>query len=169
MGGQVDAVVVGVGSGGTLGGLTKFFLEHSPSTEMVIADPVGSIIAPYINTGVIPKEVGSWFVEGIGEDFIPINADFSLVKKAYSIPDQESFLAARKLLATNAIMAGSSAGTFLAAALRYCKEQTVPKRVITFVGDSGTKYLSKMYNDYWMIENGFMTNEDILRPTHQAA
>jgi len=169
MEGRVDAVVVGVGSGGTLGGLTKFFLKQSPNTEMVIADPEGSIIAPYVRTGEIPLEVGSWLVEGIGEDFIPQNADFSLVKKAYSISDRESFLSARELLSTNGIMAGSSSGTFLAAALRYCREQTSPKQVVTFVGDSGTKYLSKMYNDNWMTENGFMNQNDTEQPSTIAA
>lgn len=153
---RVDAVVVGVGSGGTLGGLTKYFSKVSPSTEVVIADPIGSIIAPFIQTGTIPSEVGSWVVEGIGEDFIPSNADFSLTKKAYAIPDSESLCTARELLRTNGVMAGSSTGTLMAGALRYCREQVQPKHVVTFACDSGQRYLSKMYNDTWMVENGFL-------------
>lgn len=156
---DIDAVVVGVGSGGTLGGLTSFFKQHSKKTEMVIADPVGSVIAEYATTGVLSEEVGSWLVEGIGEDFIPDNTDFSLVKSAYSISDQESFISARKLLSTSGIMIGSSSGTMLAAALRFCREQTVPKRVLTFAADGGLKYLSKMYNDFWMTEHGFFTTK----------
>jgi cystathionine beta-synthase len=150
---DVDAVVVGVGSGGTLTGLGRFFRNASPKTQMILADPVGSILAPYIKTGKM-VQAGSWTVEGIGEDFIPPNADLSLVAKAYSISDKEGIEAARALLSKEGILAGSSSGTLLAAALRYCREQTELKRVVTLVCDSGNKYLSKMYNDYWLIEQG---------------
>jgi cystathionine beta-synthase len=149
----VDAVVVGVGSGGTLTGLGRFFKRVSPKTEMVLADPLGSILAPYLRTGKM-IEPGSWTIEGIGEDFIPPNCDLSLVGRAYTISDKESVEAARALLSKEGILAGSSSGTLLAAALRYCREQTEPKRVVTLVPDSGNKYLSKIYNDYWVIEQG---------------
>src|SRR3546814_6050730 len=89
-------------------------------------------------------------VEGIGEDFLPTISDFSRVKKAYAISDKESFLAARELLEKEDILGGSSTGTLLAAALRYCREQTTPQKVLLFVCDTGNKYLSKLYNDYWM-------------------
>jgi len=95
-------------------------------------------------------------VEGIGEDFIPPVSDLSLATKAYSVPDAEAFTMARELLQKEGIIAGSSSGTLLVAALRYCREQTTPKRVVTFVCDSGNKYLSKMYNDVWMRDQGFM-------------
>jgi cystathionine beta-synthase len=150
---DIDAVVVGVGSGGTLTGLGRFFRAASPKTEMVLADPVGSVLAPYVQSGVL-IEAGSWTVEGIGEDFVPPNADLSLVRRAYSIPDRESMMAARSLLSAEGILAGSSSGTLLAAALRYCREQTTAKRVVTLVCDSGNKYLSKVYNDFWLIEQG---------------
>jgi len=150
---DVDAVVVGVGSGGTLSGLGRFFRSVSPKTEIVLADPVGSVLAPYVQSGEL-IEAGSWVVEGIGEDFVPPNADLSFVKHAYSIPDRESLLIARTLLTREGILGGSSSGTLLAAALRYCHEQTRPKRVVTFVCDSGNKYLSKFYNDFWLIEQG---------------
>ncbi len=153
MGHDVDAVVVGVGSGGTLTGNGRFFAEHSPKTEMVLADPVGSILCHYHETGEI-IEAGSWTVEGIGEDFVPDNADMNLVKKAYSISDRESMDTARELLLKEGILAGSSTGTLLGAALRYCREQTTPKRVVTFVCDTGAKYLSKVYNDAWLAEQG---------------
>jgi cystathionine beta-synthase len=156
--GDVDAVVVGVGSGGTLTGLGRFFAKHSPKTEMVLADPVGSVLAPLIKTGKM-EEAGSWTVEGIGEDFVPPNADLSLVKKAYSIPDKQSMLAVRDLLSREGILAGSSSGTLLSAALRYCREQTVSKRVVTFVCDSGNKYLSKVFDDIWLAEQGLADQE----------
>jgi cystathionine beta-synthase len=172
--GKVDAIVVGCGSSGTLSGLSKFFAEHSPNTDFVLADPVGSILAQYINEGVLSTKSGSWMVEGIGEDFLPSISDFTRVKKAYAIPDKESFLAARELLAKEGILGGSSTGTLLAAALRYCREQTEPKRVVTLVCDTGNKYLSKMYNDYWMLDNGFIEREQrgdlrdlLLRPFAQ--
>lgn len=150
---NVDAIVVGVGSGGTLTGLGRFFHSVSPKTQMILADPVGSVLAPLIRTGKL-VEAGTWAVEGIGEDFVPPNADLSLVTKAYSVSDRESIAAARALLSKEGVLAGSSSGTLLAAALRYCREQTEPKRVVTLVCDSGNKYLSKVYNDYWVIEQG---------------
>lgn len=155
IGHDVDAVVCGVGSGGTLTGLSRYFARVSPATEMVLADPVGSILAPYVETGKIGA-AGSWVVEGIGEDFIPPIADLSRVKKAYSIPDQESLASARELLKAELILGGSSSGTLVAAALRYCREQTEAKRVVTLICDTGSKYLSKMYNDYWMVDQGFL-------------
>ena len=116
----------------------------------------------------------SWMVEGIGEDFLPSISDFSRVRKAYAIGDKESFLTARMLLEQEGILGGSSTGTILAAALRYCREQTEPKKVLAFVCDTGNKYLSKLYNDYWMLDNGFLEREPrgdlrdlILRPYSQ--
>jgi cystathionine beta-synthase len=152
---RVDAVVCGVGSGGTITGLSRYFARMSPDTEMVLADPEGSILAGYVKTGTIGT-AGSWVVEGIGEDFVPPIADLSRVRKAYSIPDRESLATARELLKSELILGGSSAGTLVAAALRYCREQTRPKRVVTFIPDTGSKYLSKMYNDFWMIDQGFV-------------
>jgi cystathionine beta-synthase len=172
--GGLDAVVFGCGSSGTMSGLSRCFAEHAPGVEMVLADPVGSILAEYINEGTLSEKSGSWMVEGIGEDFLPVISDFSRVRKAYAISDKESFLAGRELLAKEGILGGSSTGTLLAAALRYCREQTEPKKVLVFVCDTGNKYLSKMYNDYWMLDNGFIEREQhgdlrdlILRPYSQ--
>ncbi len=155
LGGKVDAVVAAVGSGGTITGLARFFARVSPSTEIILADPKGSVLADYIKTGIV-GEAGSWLVEGIGEDFIPPVSDLSYVKKAYTITDGESFAAARAVLKTEGLLIGSSSGTLLAAAQRYCLEQTEPKRVVTFACDTGAKYLSKMYDDRWMVEQGLL-------------
>jgi cystathionine beta-synthase len=156
MGHKVDAIVCGVGSGGTIAGLTQFFRQTQPAVEFVLADPAGSVLAEYVRTGKLSTDVGSWAVEGIGEDFVPSIADLSAVTHAYSITDQESFTTARSLLREEGILAGSSTGTLLAAALKYCREQQSPKRVVTFVCDTGTRYLSKLYNDNWMADNGFI-------------
>jgi cystathionine beta-synthase len=152
---EVDAIVVGVGSSGTLTGLSRFFARIQPNCEIVLADPEGSVLSGYIREKQIGK-AGSWLVEGIGEDFIPDIADLTRVKKAYSIPDKESFEAARMFLRKEGIFGGSSSGTLFAAALHYCREATDSKRVVTFACDSGNKYLSKMYNDVWMAEQGFI-------------
>jgi cystathionine beta-synthase len=153
---RVDAIVVGVGSGGTLTGLSRYFARVQPNCEIILADPEGSVLAGYVRDKKLGP-AGSWLVEGIGEDFIPEIADLTRVTKAYSIPDKESFETAREFLRKEGIFGGSSSGTLFAAALRFCREQTVPKRVVTFACDSGNKYLSKMYNDIWMADQGFIS------------
>jgi cystathionine beta-synthase len=158
MEGNLDAMVVGVGSSGTVTGLGWYFHEHAPGCEMIVADPEGSILAETINTGHTPK-AGSWLVEGIGEDFMPPICDISLVKKGYSISDREAFHTQRELLRKEGIIAGSSTGTLLAAALRYCREQTTPKRVLTFACDTGNKYLNKSFNDSWLADQGLLERE----------
>jgi cystathionine beta-synthase len=152
----VDAVVCGVGSGGTITGLSHFFARVAPQVEMVLADPAGSVLADYVHSGRI-GQAGSWVVEGIGEDFVPPIADLSRVRNAYTIGDAESLATARSLLKSEGILAGSSTGTLVAAALRYCRDQSSPKRVVTLACDSGSKYLSKMFKDDWMADRGFLT------------
>jgi cystathionine beta-synthase len=172
---DVDAVVVGVGSGGTLTGLGRFFSRVKPrrGIEMILADPTGSILYEWVKTGELHK-AGSWAVEGIGEDFVPDIADMSFVTDAFEIDDKESFEVARELLRKEGILGGSSTGTLLAGALRYCRQQTTRKRVVTFVCDTGNKYLSKMYNDFWMAEQGFVSRQphgdlsDLISHRHEA-
>jgi cystathionine beta-synthase len=153
--GRVDALVCGVGSGGTMTGLSRYFARASPDTEMVLADPAGSSLAEYVKTGTLGHG-GSYAVEGIGSGNVPPVADLSRVKKAYTIDDETSFHTARELLRKSGILAGSSTGTLVAAALQYCREQTSAKHVVTLVCDSGNKYLSKMFNDYWMLDQGYI-------------
>jgi cystathionine beta-synthase len=155
MGHEVDAVVCGVGSGGTMTGLSHFFARVAPQTDMVLADPQGSALAGYVQTGK-PGPSGSYAVEGIGGSCVPKIADLSRVHHAFTIADKESFFIARELLRKSGILAGSSTGTLVAAALQYCRQQPSPKRVVTFVCDSGNKYLSKLFNDYWMIDQGYI-------------
>ncbi len=157
--GQVDAIVFGVGSSGTVTGMSQYVKEHHPETNLVLADPKGSILAEYINEGRLNDKAGSWKVEGIGEDFLPSISDFTHVKQAYTISDKESFEMGRELLKKEGILGGSSTGTILAAALKYCQQSKTPQKVVALVCDTGNKYLSKMYNDYWMLDNGYIDTE----------
>ncbi len=166
--GGVHAVVVGVGSSGTLAGLGQYFNERAQMAKggaggakpvkLILADPAGSILAPLKNEGKMVTP-GSWLVEGMGEDFIPRFCDLGLVSEAFSVTDGEAFHAARDLLRLEGVLAGSSTGCLVSAALTYCRKQTTPQNVLTFVCDSGAKYLSKMFNDFWMIDNGFIQRE----------
>lgn len=153
MGHDVDAFVAGIGSGGTITGVARYLNSVGARTEIILADPVGSTLAGVVNDGV-PGPEGSYTVEGIGQNFVPDTADMSLIHKAYSIPDAEAIATVRELLLKEGILAGSSSGTLIASALRYCREQTEAKRVVTFVCDTGAKYLSKVYNDAWLADQG---------------
>ena len=149
MDGKLDAFVCGVGSGGTLTGVGRYLREQNPQVDLVLADPEGSILEPLVNRNetVAP---GSWLVEGIGEDFIPDICDIKLANKAYAVSDKDAFHTARELLVKEGVMVGSSSGTLITAAIRYCRDQTAPKRVVTLACDTGNRYLSKLYNDEWM-------------------
>ena len=155
MQGNIDAFVCGVGSGGTLTGIGRYLREHNAAVDLVLADPEGSILEPLINRNEI-VEAGSWVVEGIGEDFIPDICEINLANKAYAISDKEALNTAREVLLQEGVMVGSSSGTLIAAALRYCREQTSPKRVVTLACDTGHRYLSKLYNDEWMNERNLL-------------
>ena len=158
MDGRVDAFVAGVGSGGTMTGCGRYLKQQNPAIELILADPVGSVLAPLINCGE-QVQAGSWLIEGMGEDFVPEILDLELIDRAIAVSDAESFHVARELLRKEGILVGSSTGNLVGAALRYCREQKEPKRVVTFVCDNGAKYLSKMFNDYWMIDQGFIERE----------
>jgi len=158
--GNVDAFVAGIGSGGTITGIGRFLKSKGSTAEIILADPVGSTLAGIVNDGV-PGPEGSYTVEGIGQNFVPDTADVTLIDKAYSIPDAEAIATVRELLLKEGILAGSSSGTLIAAALRWCREQTEPKTCVTFVCDTGAKYLSKVYNDAWLADQGLTE-----RPLH---
>lgn len=156
--GKVDAFVAGIGSGGTITGIGQFLKSKGSKAEIILADPVGSTLAGIVNEGV-PGPEGSYTVEGIGQNFVPDTADMELIDKAYSIPDAEAIATVRELLLKEGILAGSSSGTLIAAALRWCREQTEPKSCVTFVCDTGAKYLSKVYNDAWLADQGLGERE----------
>ncbi|NJC42662.1 cystathionine beta-synthase [Brevundimonas alba] len=158
MDGDVDAFVAGIGSGGTITGIARYLKSVGSDAKVILADPVGSTLAGIVNEGV-PGPEGSYTVEGIGQNFVPDTADITLIDKAYSIPDAEAIATVRELLLKEGVLAGSSSGTLIGAALRWCREQTEPKRVVTFVCDTGAKYLSKVYNDAWLADQGLGERE----------
>jgi len=158
MGGDIDAFVVGVGSGGTLSGTGRLLKERCPDCRIILADPAGSVLWPRVNEG---KEVepGAWLIEGMGEDFIPPVCDLDLVDEAIPVTDEQAFHAARRLLKVEGVLAGSSTGCLLFAAIAWLEKQREPKRLVTFACDQGAKYLSKMFNDFWMMDQGFLERE----------
>ena len=159
MGGNIDAVVAGVGSGGTLTGLAEYFKSQDPSICMVAADPEGSVVADAILKGEYSYEGGSWLVEGVGEDFIPNNFELSLMDDAETVTDKEAFEVLQVLLKEEGILGGSSTGTLVAAAAKWCRRQKEHKNVVTFICDTGNKYLSKAFNKSWLHDNNLLDLE----------
>jgi cystathionine beta-synthase len=160
----VDAFIAGVGSGGTISGAGRYLKEQNPDCKIILADPAGSILEPLVNRGE-KVDPGMWLVEGMGEDFVPSICDLDVVDEAVAATDAESFLAARKLLKREGLLAGSSTGCLIACAEQWCQKQGPhpsgrPLNVVTLVCDQGAKYLGKLFNDWWMMDNGF-----IERPT----
>ena len=151
---KVDAFCAGVGTGGTITGVGKAFRKINKDCDIILADPVGSILEPTFKTGIIPDHVGSWLAEGIGEDYIPPLLDLKLITHAYSISDKEALATGHFVLKKEGILSGSSSGTLISAAIKYCKEQTRPKNVVTLVCDTGNKYL-KIYDKNWLNENNY--------------
>ena len=156
---NIDAFVAGVGSGGTITGVGRYLRKVSPQTNIVVADPIGSVIKDAVKTGSYKYDGGSWFVEGIGEDFIPTNCDLEVIDDAISVSDREAFEAIHILLKKEGILAGSSAGTLFAGAIKWCKNQKETKRVVTLICDTGNKYLSKAYNEKWLIHNDLIIKD----------
>ncbi len=154
-GGQFDAIVCGMGTCGTITGLGKYFKEKNPNIKIVGVDPRGSILKDLFETGKM-IEAHTYKVEGIGEDIVPGNLDFSVIDHIVRIDDKESFLMTRALLTKEGLFCGMSSGSAVVGALRYMAETKNPGRVLVILPDSGNRYLSKVFNDAWMIENSFL-------------
>ncbi len=160
MEGKLDAFVAGVGSGGTVTGLAEFFKEKNSDLQMIVADPEGSIVADAVTKGNYKYDGGSWLVEGIGEDFIPTNLNLDLVDDAITVTDKEAFEVLQQLLKEEGILAGSSTGTLICGAIKWCQKQDSPKKVATFVCDTGNKYLSKAFSKSWLKDNELTEEEE---------
>ena len=158
--GTVDAFVAGMGTGGTITGVAKFLKEKNPKVKIVGVDPVGSILFDYLKTGKFgPTQ--SYKVEGIGEDMLPANLDFNLLDDIVQVTDQECFPMTRKLLLQEGLFVGVSAGAAVVGAIKYAQAHPELKRIVVILPDSGNRYLSKVFDDDWMTENGFMEADDL--------
>jgi cystathionine beta-synthase len=153
--GKVTHVVIGVGTGGTITGVARFLKEKNPNIRVIGADPVGSIFAEMFKTGRKPQ-VQPYKTEGIGQTELPANVDFSVIDELYAVSDKDAFLLTRQLARTEGIFAGGSAGSAVYAALKASEKLTENDLVVIIIPDSGTRYLSKIYNDNWMRENQFL-------------
>ncbi|MGE0480198.1 MAG: cystathionine beta-synthase [Phycisphaerae bacterium] len=146
--GRVTCFVSGIGTGGTISGVGKYLKERNPNIRVVGADPEGSVLS-----GGKP---GPWLVEGIGEDYVPKTFNSQMVDDWVRVSDAESFLAARKLARLEGLLVGGSCGTAVGAALRYAQRLTANDLLVAVLPDTGRNYLSKMYNDDWMREHGYL-------------
>ncbi len=153
--GEISAIVIGMGTCGTISGIGKFLKERKPSIKVVGVDPKGSILKDLFETGKNQTAV-SYKIEGIGEDVKPGNCDFSVVDQIVRVEDKESMVMTRHLLTKEGIFAGTSSGAAVVGALRYMSQTTNPGRVLVILPDSGNRYLSKVFTDAWMLENSFM-------------
>ena len=167
-GGEIDAIVVSVGTGGTISGVGKFFKEHKPEVLIVGADPEGSVY-----TATSDADLHPYLVEGIGKDTWPETMDPDVVDEWVRVSDRESFRWARRLAREEGLLAGGSGGTSVYAAVQIAKRLGPGKRVLMMIPDSGRNYLSKFYDDNWMLEHGFLerqaplpTVEEVLHAKH---
>ncbi|MBI4564354.1 MAG: pyridoxal-phosphate dependent enzyme [Planctomycetes bacterium] len=154
-GGRVTHFVAGMGTGGTMCGVSRYLKEKNPRVKVIGADPIGSLYYEFFHTGKI-GEAKSYKVEGIGEDIFPSTMDFALVDDVHQVTDKECFQWTRKLLRMEGIFAGGSTGAAIAVALKIGRDLTEKDFVVVFIPDSGSRYLSKIYNDEWMEENQYL-------------
>jgi len=159
--GQVDYVVIAIGTGGTISGVGKFLKEKNPAIKIVGVDPKGSVLREYFYTKKYTPVFKTYKVEGIGQDFIPGTLHFEYVDEVVEVTDKESFLMGRRLTREEGIFAGGSSGSALAGALKVAERLTEKEIMVVLLPDTGERYLSKMYNDDWMRENLFLVPEKI--------
>src|SRR3954464_12125565 len=160
--GEVDVFVAGMGTGGTISGCGRFFKEKKPGFQVVGVDPIGSLYYEYVKTGRLTKPF-SYYVEGIGEDFLPGTMNLKIIDTIVRVDDKECFLLTRELVRQEGIFCGGSSGAAVAGAIKYAEQLgDVKKNIVVLLPDSAQKYLSKIFDDEWMRSNGFLEEEDPL-------
>jgi cystathionine beta-synthase len=155
-GGQIDYFVCGVGTGGTISGTGQYLKERNPNVKVVGVDPRGSILREYFYTKKFSPVLKTYKVEGIGQDWLPGTLNFDVIDDMVEATDKESFLMARRLTREEGIFVGGSCGTAMAGALKYADRMKDQDVMVILLPDTGERYLSKIYNDDWMRENGFL-------------
>lgn len=158
-GGEFDAFVAGMGTGGTLSGCGRYFKEKNPDIQLVGVDPVGSLYYEYVKTGRLTKAF-SYYVEGIGEDFLPSTMNLDILDDVVQVDDRECFIMTRELVRREGIFCGGSCGAAVMGAIKYARSLKEPKRILVLLPDNAQKYLSKVFNDEWMRSNGFLDEQE---------
>jgi cystathionine beta-synthase len=156
--GAVTDVIIGMGTGGTITGVGRFLKSKNPAIKIVGVDPIGSLLYDTWRLGHMPEQpfLKTYKVEGIGEDFVPTSLDLSVVDEVIQVGDKESFLTTRRLVREEGIFCGGSSGTAVAAALRYARNLGPERFIVVLLPDSGSRYLTKVFDDEWMREMGFL-------------
>ena len=159
--GKITAFIVGLGTGGTVTGVAKYLKEKNPKIRIIGVDPEGSVYTEFKRTGKMGP-AWTYKVEGIGEDFMPSTIDFNYIDEVIQVSDKECLQTARKVTRQEGIWVGGSGGAAVAGALKWARQQTEKHFGVILLPDSGSRYLSKLYNDDWMRENGFLDERDIV-------
>ena len=159
--GKIDMLVGGAGTGGTLSGCAKYLKEQNPAVKIVCADPVGSILYDLYYHKKIVDPPGSYKVEGIGEDMLPGNVHLDIYDGFVRVNDQEAFDMTRRLVAEEGLLVGPSSATALIGAMKFSEKIEKPLNIVVVFADSGRQYLSKAFNDKWMVENDLLKEEQI--------
>jgi cystathionine beta-synthase len=155
MEGRIDYLVAGIGTGGTICGVARYLKEQDPAIQVVAVDPEGSVFFDYFHSGRC-GEPTPYLIEGLGDEEIIGCPDFELIDDMYRVSDREAFQATRELARREAILAGGSSGAALWGVRRLIRRLAAAPRIVTIFPDSGTRYMSTIFNDEWMKERGFL-------------
>ncbi len=160
--GKITHLIVGVGTGGTISGTARYLKEQNPQIQIIGIDTYGSVFKKYKETGIFDKsEIYPYITEGIGEDFLPANVDFSLIDRFEKVSDKDAALMTREIARKEGIFAGNSAGAALAGLLQLQDQFSEEDVVVVIFHDHGSRYMGKMYNEDWLRERGFLEDEKL--------
>jgi len=157
-GGEIDVFCAGLGTGGTITGTGRYLKEKKPGVKLLGVDPVGSLYYDFVKSGRVTKPF-TYKVEGIGEDFFPSTIDLKILDEIVRVDDKECFLMTRDLVRLEGLYVGGSCGAAVAGALKYARQTQKKENIVVLLPDGASKYLSKIFNDDWMRENGFLEEE----------